>query len=121
MSSTISSKMPLLEIRTAVGNKFIQTSEILYLQAINKHSLIFFHDLSKVETTRPLKWYQEHLPEPIFFRCHDSFIVNCIYLNFISSCQLILINNVRISLSRYKKEECKKNLENLHCITCLTK
>jgi hypothetical protein len=120
LKTSITSRMSLLEIRTAHGNQFIQTSEILYIKAVNKHSIIFFKDLRQIETTKPLKWYHEQLPKPVFFRCHNSFIVNCLYFNYLCACELILVNNVRISLSRYKKEVFKNNLKCLYEITHLS-
>jgi DNA-binding LytR/AlgR family response regulator len=117
MKANILLQMPLLEIKTALGNKLIQTHEIMYVKAFNKHSIIFFNDRNIIETNYPLKWYCEKLTEPLYFRSHDSFIVNCLYLNYFCACQLILTNNVRIPLSRYKKEKFMKNLENLCKIT----
>ena len=111
----IVSKMPLLEVKTDLGNKLVQTSEILYIIANNKHSKLFFNDLSILKSIHSLKWFNERLNEPIYFRCHELFLVNCMYFDYLCSYQVILKNRtVRIPLSRYRKRAFFNNLENLY-------
>lgn len=112
--NAIAKQMPLLEIKTAIGNKLIQTAEILYIKANNKHSIIYFTDGEFIEVNLPLKFYDGKLSELFFYRCHDSYIVNCLQVNCTCASDLIFHGKTRIPVSRSKKQALKENLENLH-------
>ncbi len=114
MKYAIAKQMPFLEIKTSIGNKLIQLPEILYVKANNKHTHIYFTDEKCIQANLPLKFYEEKLPLPFFYRCHDSYIVNCLYVDCTCSNELILHGNIRIPVSRSKKQALKENLESLH-------
>jgi DNA-binding LytR/AlgR family response regulator len=111
IAESIFAGMPLMEIKTTLGNKIVKTSEIVYIKSLNKHSCIYFNDLSFEVSVKPLKWFNEQLSEPTFFRGHDSFIINCLYLNYFGSVEVILKENIHISLSRNKKAALRNNLK----------
>jgi DNA-binding LytR/AlgR family response regulator len=104
--------LSMLNVKTSRGDKFINPLEILYIKANNKHSFIYLTDLICIDSHHLIKWYEEKLPVPDFFRCHNSFIVNCFYINYTCGNSIILNrNNILIPLSRYKKDFYMKNLE----------
>lgn len=107
-------KMPLLEIKTPLGVKIIKTSEIVYIIAEKKHSQVLFSDKSTLETSHSVKWYTEALIKPIFFRCHHSYIVNCLYVDCFNAEQLIMNDGSRVPFSRHKKEEFRANMKHIH-------
>jgi DNA-binding LytR/AlgR family response regulator len=95
--------VPLLGIKTAKGIKFISLGEILFIRADRKHSIIYFSRQEKISTHNLLKWYEQNLPEPQFYRCHDSFIVNCAHIDCICGTRFILNDNFEVSISRKRR------------------
>lgn len=84
---------------------FYHPDEILYCEADGNYCRIFFNKGHKVLLTRKLKQVEEILSEPIFYRVHNSYIVN---LNKIKAYNkneglLIMENNVNIPVSRNKR------------------
>jgi len=65
-----------IKIRTRLGYKFVNTEEILYIKAENKESVIYLKNKGEILTTHLLKWYCERLSSKLFFRCHNSYIIN---------------------------------------------
>jgi|WetSurMetagenome_2_1015567.scaffolds.fasta_scaffold06212_4 DNA-binding LytR/AlgR family response regulator len=105
-----------LEVRTFLGNTYIPINKIVYIKAENKSSTIYFENLPSRKTNHLLKWYQKRLSEPIFIRCHHSYIVNCLKIDFFCSNVIIIKGGARIPLSRTKKLQFKHNLDFLHKI-----
>jgi len=111
MESAFTTPMPILEVKTSKGNQLIVLVEILYLKADNKHSIIYLTNLISVYTNHQLKWYEEKLPEPLFCRCHNSYMVNCLYVDCTCGNNAILkVNNTYVPISRDKMQYYKDNL-----------
>lgn len=110
MCSCLNLLLPLIEVRSVKGTCLIHTSNILYVEAKNKHSMLFLDDSSQVEICQTLKGLQKLLPEPEFFRCHHSFIVNCLCVKSIMGYNLVLDDKMYVPLSRSKKQSCINNL-----------
>jgi DNA-binding LytR/AlgR family response regulator len=108
------SQLPLIEVKTSKGTCLIHSSDILYIRAENKSSVVYLNDLNTIKTFHMLKWFNIKLLEPEFYRCHNSFIVNCLYVKTFLSNEVMLKGNIYIPLSRQKKQSCKKNIALLH-------
>jgi DNA-binding LytR/AlgR family response regulator len=106
--------MKWIKVRTRTGDSYVPLNKIIYIKADNKKSTVVFKDLPFLETNHLLKWYQKKLPEPYFFRCHHSYIVNC--LNIDSFCWNVIITKgkFRIPVSRQKIIPLKKNMDLLY-------
>jgi two-component system LytT family response regulator len=104
-------QMPMIEIKTIIGTKFIKPYEIIFVQAKNKHALVYLKSIGYLPTCHPLKWYNQKLIKPYFFRCHNSFIINCYYFDSICNNELILNKNIRVPISRNQKKHFKENLD----------
>lgn len=117
MKVLITNNHSILEIHTAKGTKLISLSKIVFIKAFNKGSIIILEDTESIETRYLLSTYSKYLPAPYFFRCHNSYLVNCIYVDCFSCFEVILKNNLRIPLSRNKNQSFRKNLIDLHNIT----
>jgi len=103
---------PMLHVKTAKGNMIINPLEVLYLEAKNKHTIVYLNNMLCVETHHLLKWYEEKSHEPQFFRCHNSFMVNCFYIDYHFGYQIFLTKkHINIPISRSKKRLYKNNLE----------
>jgi two-component system, LytTR family, response regulator len=58
------------------GILFFDISSIINLEAQGNYTCIYFDDGTKVVSTRTLKEYEDALPEDLFFRCHNSHVIN---------------------------------------------
>jgi len=117
MNILISKNFPILEVQTRKGTKLIPLHKIVSIKAFNKGSLINLVSSEIIETNHILKTYNKFLPEPYFFRCHNSYLVNCQFVDCYSSFEIILKGNIRIPLSRSKKQRFKVNLIELQQIS----
>jgi DNA-binding LytR/AlgR family response regulator len=103
-----------IEVRTRVGNKYIPVDKVNYIKANDKYSTIYFEDLTSLKTHHLLKWYLNKLPVPNFIRCHNSYVINCMNIDFYCGTLITLKGNTRIPLSRKKKSLFRNSLELLH-------
>lgn len=97
------------KIKIPVDGKitFYDPDDILYGEGDGNYCNIFFSKGSKVLLSKKLKLVEEILTEPIFYRVHNSYIVN---LNKIKAYNknegvLIMENNIIIPVSRNKRSE----------------
>ena len=114
MEFNLLKKNKWLKVRTRLGNCYIPINKIIFIKAQNKTTKIFFTDLSFQETNHLLKWYQNKLPIPYFFRCHHSYIVNCMLVDFYCWNVIITKGKFRIPVSRQKIIALRDNLDQLH-------
>lgn len=104
MNTSITPITTTIALKTQKGTLLINYNELLYLNACNKHTLIYLIDGQCVETNHLLKWYEDKLPRPLFCRCHNSFILNNLYVECINESQVFLNNQNIVPLSRKWKQ-----------------
>ncbi|NLJ43940.1 MAG: LytTR family transcriptional regulator [Bacteroidales bacterium] len=110
MDITNDQKAKVLEIKTAKGIKYISQNRIIYVKAENRGTVLLLNNSDRILTKHLIKWFEKYLISPEFFRCHNSYIINCRYFDCLSSCQIILKGQIRIPLSRNRKRLFKENL-----------
>ena len=98
-----------LALSTQEGLYFVNTDDIMYLEASGCYTYIFMLDGTKHLVSKNLAVFEEVLKDnPIYFRPHKSHVIN---LKFIKQYirgeggELIMQNNRSITLSRNKKQE----------------
>lgn len=97
-----------IAIPTLDGLLFFDINHIVHLEAQSNYTMIYFDDHTKLMASRTLKEFEDILPQEIFFRPHNSHIIN---LNFIKRYlrgdggQIEMKNGTHIMVSRRKKEE----------------
>ncbi|MCA0363783.1 MAG: LytTR family DNA-binding domain-containing protein [Bacteroidetes bacterium] len=84
---------------------FLEPHEILYCESDGNYCNVFLDNGQKLFLTQILKNIEEKLPKSIFYRVHNSFVVN---LNKVREYQknegyLVLTNGKHIPVSRNKK------------------
>ncbi|MDA9773477.1 LytTR family DNA-binding domain-containing protein [Saprospiraceae bacterium] len=79
--------------------------DILYLKADNNYTEIYTEE-KKVTASKTIKNFENQLPTPPFYRCHQSYVVNLDYMTeFSKSDQCIIMKGGKmIPLSKNKKE-----------------
>lgn len=100
----------IFEVKTSAGYKIIDSNNLVFLEAKGKFTIIHFEDHSQIITYHMLKWYTEYLFEPFFFRCHRSYSINCSYVNYYTSKEIIMIDGTIVPLSRDKISSLKEKL-----------
>lgn len=99
------------EVTTLRGSRFIYLKTVVYIKAENKSTFILLNTKELIKTSHYLKWYLKFLPEPVFYRCHNSYIINCKFVECFCNKGIILKDlNQIIPLSRIKKKTFKDNL-----------
>ncbi|NKI26710.1 response regulator transcription factor [Arenibacter sp. 6A1] len=86
---------------------FLQSDEILFAESDGNYSTLFLTDGQKIVLTKKLKEVNEILPKSIFFRVHNSFIINLHKIKefFKTDGYLVLESNHKIPVSRQKKSD----------------
>jgi len=87
------------------GFKTIELESICFFMAINKKVELVLVDGKSINLNMALKDIKSILPKEFFFQCHRSYIVNILHIieyNKISAENLILTNNMQISVSTRK-------------------
>lgn len=89
---------------------FVAINEVVRCQSDNNYTNVFLDNGDKILITKTIKEFELMLPQSLFFRSHQSHIVNVSYINQIKkkTYQIILKNGDAIQLATRKKEELLK-------------
>ncbi|RYG10148.1 MAG: LytTR family transcriptional regulator [Chitinophagaceae bacterium] len=96
--------------------RFVYTSDIIRCESSNAYTEFFLVDGKNILVSRPIFEYEELLSSYDFIRCHQSHLVNKKFIKSLlkeDSGYLLLTDNMRIPISRSKKENV---LNELHSI-----
>jgi DNA-binding LytR/AlgR family response regulator len=105
-SATIEVKISAREKKT------ILVSDIVYIKAFGKCSVIYMEGGCEFITYHMLKWFEESLQSSCFFRAHYSYIVSCKFIQAYCYKYVTLKTNEKIPLTRNKLADLKRHLEN---------
>ncbi|MEL7064265.1 MAG: LytTR family DNA-binding domain-containing protein, partial [Bacteroidota bacterium] len=93
---------------------FIDKSEIIYLKAARRYTLVMTQNGEQV-VSKPLSYFESLLTEPHFFRSHRSYMVNLKYVKRLVKREggyIEMYNGEQVKLSLSLKEQfianCKK-------------
>jgi len=92
----------------AEGFLFVEQNEIVYLEADNSYTTIFFTNGNKILVSRNLKEFIALIDSPDFFKPHRSFYVNSIHIrqyNKQDNGSLVMNNGHTIYIARDRKQE----------------
>jgi len=99
------------------GILFVAHEDILYFEADGMYTNVFLKDGDKKLICKPLKVFVEQLNnEPLFFKCHRSYLVNLQYIQEFSrkdGYQLIMSNQKSVPISKSNKENFLKVVEQI--------
>ncbi|RDY22836.1 DNA-binding response regulator [Romboutsia maritimum] len=86
----------------------LRIDEITFVEVINKDIII--HTINQSYNTKTnMKIIEKELIKYNFYRCHNSFLVNMKYVEYIKQ-STILVNSVEIPVSRYRIKKFKTKL-----------
>jgi two-component system LytT family response regulator len=86
---------------------FLENDEILFAESDGNYTTLFLCDGQKIVLTKKLKEVNEILPNDIFFRIHNSYIINMTKIKEFLKTDgyVILQSNHKIPVSRQKKSD----------------
>lgn len=83
---------------------FLNTAQIVYLEADNKHCLVFLED-ETLDCSKTLSGVFKELPKSHFFRISRAFVINLFYVRRYNSETVLLKNGQQLPIGRkYSKE-----------------
>ena len=80
---------------------FLQVAEISHISAAGDYTEVYMIDGKKTLIEKPLKEWEERLPEKHFTRIHRSTIIN---LNEVEKIETLFNRTMEVSLKRFQKE-----------------
>jgi two-component system LytT family response regulator len=86
---------------------FLDPEEIVYCESDGNYSRVFLEGRKEIFLTQKLKYLEEILPEQIFYRVHNSYIINLMKIKEFhkNDNYFILTNNVSIPVSRQRRND----------------
>ena len=97
-----------ITLATSNGHVFAKTQDITRLETYGNYSFVYLADGDRLLVSRNLKEFEEMLPEPDFFRIHQSHIVNTLFVKKVikdDGDHVVMTDGVKIPVSRRRKEE----------------
>jgi two-component system LytT family response regulator len=97
-----------LAIPSQEGLRFVETADILYLEAESNYTIIYMRTENKITVARTLKDFEELLSRQVFIRIHHSHIINKNHIQkYIrgEGGQVVMSNGKILDVARRKKEE----------------
>lgn len=92
-------------LTTQESLQVIQLKDIVYCQSEGGYTWFFLTDGQKILISKPLKFYDELLPEDCFLRPHQSYLVNMMYVDkYLKVGDLILKDKTEIPVSTRRKD-----------------
>jgi two-component system LytT family response regulator len=103
----------ILAIPTSTSIEFIETNDIMYLEADGKYTVFYLENNSSKMVSKNIGEYEKHLPKDLFFRIHHKYIVNLNKIKVINKsdgnyCQLK--DGKSLSIAKRRQDELRKFL-----------
>ena len=108
VSTTKENSFERITLTTSDGQVFAKTNDIVRIETYGNYSFVFLVQNDRLLVSKNLKEFEEMLPEPDFFRVHQSHIVNTGYVQKYIKDEggyVIMSDNAKIPISRRRKEE----------------
>lgn len=115
LTEIISRKNSQIKIPTLKGFEFIETDELIYLEADGSYTTAYFKNTDKLVISKPIKQIEPLLKSDSFFRVHRSYIVNTVYIRRFDrkKYSLIMINDSVVPISRRRYNDFMDFLEKM--------
>ena len=108
ISTTQEKSFDRITLPTNAGHVFAKTKDITHIETYGNYSFVHLVEGERHLVSKNLKEFEEMLPEPDFFRVHQSHIVNTFFVKKIikdDGDQIVMEDGVKIPVSRRRKEE----------------
>jgi two-component system LytT family response regulator len=112
----VDDELKRLSIATSEGYIFLEVSDILYCKADVNYTHIYTKNGDRVTTSKTLKIFEELLKNSNFFRVHNSYLINLLYVKKYTKGKggyITMIDNATIDVSVRRKEAFLKQIVSL--------
>lgn len=109
VSNSVDKKESSLESRLVLHTleylQVLQLKDIVYCQSEGGYTNFFLSEGRRVMISRPLKYYDDLLPEKWFLRPHQSYLVNVLYVDkFLKTDTIVMKDKTEIPVATRRKE-----------------
>lgn len=97
-----------ITLTTSDGQVFAKTNDIIRIETYGNYTFVFLAENDRLLVSKNLKDFEEMLPEPEFFRVHQSHIINTAKVKKYvkdDGGYVVMSDNTKIPISRRRKEE----------------
>lgn len=104
---------PQITLSDARGLHVIKIEDIMYCIAEGNYTSIILNNQPQMVVSKNLKFFEEKLTQPNFFRIHKSNLINIHYLKLLSNDDgghIVMSDGKTLSISRDKKRELLKRI-----------
>lgn len=99
----------VVAIPSETGLEFVDFNDIIYLEADDGYSFIYFNSGNKVISSKSLQHFTDLLPEQFFYKLHRKYIVNMTYLKSYHKVGFVVLKNeVELPVAKSKRSEFTK-------------
>lgn len=99
-------KSEIIAVPTMEGFRFLNSSEILKCCSQENYTQVFLNSGERITVSRTLKEFEEALSFPVFFRVHNSTIINTNFVTgYLKAGYIQLQGGSQVELSRRKKTQ----------------
>ena len=108
LTTTKQKSFDQITLTTSSGHVFAHTKDIIRIETYGNYCFVFLSASERLLVSRNLKEFEEMLPEPDFFRIHQSHIINTSHVKkYIKDDggYVVMADETRIPISRRRKEE----------------
>ncbi|XZF14236.1 LytR/AlgR family response regulator transcription factor [Chitinophagaceae bacterium MMS25-I14] len=99
---------PKIGIPTADGINFFEFNDIVFAEAKGSYTELRLKNGTKITTSKKLKEIEESLTQPVFFRIHNSYVVNIGYIKKYLKGRggyVVLTDDTSLPVSSTRKDE----------------
>ena len=114
IQSTSENNFDRIVLPTSDGMVFAHTRDIIRLESCGNYCFVYLQNGERILTAQNLKLFEEILPETVFFRIHQSFIINTMYLKKIIRDDgdfVLTTDSAKIPIARRRKDDFIKLIE----------
>ncbi|UUV20864.1 LytR/AlgR family response regulator transcription factor [Paenimyroides aestuarii] len=95
-----------IALRSTDVIEIVNIEDILYCNSDKGYTTFHLADKSKILVSKVLKEFDSLLPSPLFFRCHQSYLINTNFLKkYYKDGQIEMCNGAIIPVSQRKRAE----------------
>lgn len=97
-----------ITLSTSQGHVFTNTRDITRIETYGNYSFVYLVEGDRFLVSRNLKEFEEMLPEPDFFRVHQSHIINTSFVKKVikdDGDHVVMADGIKIPVSRRRKED----------------
>lgn len=91
-----------LQLKRDGGYDTIYTQDILFVEASDKRSLIYFYDRCEEYPILLSELEKNYLPPELFFRVHRSYVVNMMHIAAYDKKTIVMKSGDKVDISRFK-------------------